>query len=345
MAIRIDKEKLAKVLEPYWHPPFLTAILREHGGNPVIPLGAAGEWDESATCSGLGIVKVDGYRLYYVGIDAAGYHRLGFAESTDGLRFTKYAGNPVHDVGAGGYRMMSNVYYDPALTPSFYIYRADADDQVYLSTSDDGITWTDQGLVLPKGGAEEWDRDGVGAHFVIKHNGKYYMFYTGAWVETDINPRDRIFRLGVAISDDLFTWTKYEGNPVLPLSPDGLFDSEHIRDAIIIPVKELEGFLVLYAGWDGFTESDPDFGQSLGFAFSRDLLHWTKIGEVKSPVLEGRTNTGYAIGDFGAYAEIAGRRHLYVGGSPVDKTRKVTACLLFLTLQYRARVPIIPSTL
>ena len=48
----------------------------------------------------------------------------------------------------------------------------------------------------------------VWAPAVIEHNGKYYMYYTGVNDEFAQS-------ICLAISEDLFTWEKYDGNPVV----------------------------------------------------------------------------------------------------------------------------------
>jgi hypothetical protein len=43
--------------------------------------------------------------MWYVGLDStgpSGRHRIGYAQSVDGVTWTKYAGNPVIGLGAAG---------------------------------------------------------------------------------------------------------------------------------------------------------------------------------------------------------------------------------------------------
>ena len=53
-----------------------------------------------------------------------------------------------------------------------------------------------------------WDGRAIWAPNVIERDGKYYMFYTG------LNAR-LCQSIGVAMSDDLMHWIRYDGNPVL----------------------------------------------------------------------------------------------------------------------------------
>lgn len=55
-----------------------------------------------------------------------------------------------------------------------------------------------------------WDAFGLWAPHVVEHGGTYFMFYTGTTgPATDPNTKQRI---GLAISTDLMTWTRYPVN-------------------------------------------------------------------------------------------------------------------------------------
>ncbi|MEI7955462.1 MAG: family 43 glycosylhydrolase [Verrucomicrobiota bacterium] len=81
--------------------------------------------------------------------------------------------------------------------------------RIDYATSPDGLTWTYQGLSIPKGKPGEWDeeRPQAPAKPILK-DGVYYMYYAGK------NPK-RAVEIGYATSTDLRHWTKNPGNPVL----------------------------------------------------------------------------------------------------------------------------------
>jgi len=64
----------------------------------VLPPGAPGEWDDFS-CEDLYVfVDWDGmWHCVYQGRNVAGENRIGYATSTDGKTWTKYAGNPIID--------------------------------------------------------------------------------------------------------------------------------------------------------------------------------------------------------------------------------------------------------
>jgi predicted GH43/DUF377 family glycosyl hydrolase len=77
-------------------------IWNKHAGNPVLDLGASGEWDAENVL--IPWVLFDGmkYEMWYMGIDASMNFAIGYATSTDGLVWTKYSGNPVLSPGPSG---------------------------------------------------------------------------------------------------------------------------------------------------------------------------------------------------------------------------------------------------
>ncbi len=75
--------------------------------------------------------------------------------------------------------------------------------RIDYATSPDGLTWTYQGVSIPKGKPGEWDdaRPQAPAKPVLK-DGVYYMYYAGAGQGVAI---------GYATSTDLRHWTKHPG--------------------------------------------------------------------------------------------------------------------------------------
>ena len=152
----------------------------------VLSTGVAGTWDEKASrAAPIGVYKKDGiYYLHYLSgfegcwdaDDDVNHQSVGLATSTDGINFTKYAGNPVlkpHDFvpvnsHEEGIRTAS-IRYMPQLgkwlaylgvespggtdTCPFMGSTADCacnipvDASIFAATSVDGKNWTIEGLV------------------------------------------------------------------------------------------------------------------------------------------------------------------------------------------------------
>ncbi|MEI7900157.1 MAG: family 43 glycosylhydrolase [bacterium] len=81
--------------------------------------------------------------------------------------------------------------------------------RIDYATSPDGLTWTRQGVSIPKGQPGEWDeeRPQAPAKPVLK-DGVYYMYYAGKCAKAAV-------AIGYATSTDLRHWAKHPGNPVL----------------------------------------------------------------------------------------------------------------------------------
>jgi sucrose-6-phosphate hydrolase SacC (GH32 family) len=99
----------------------------------------------------------------------------------------------------------------------WYLFYERNDLGIWLAKSDDKITWTNvqDEPVLPRG-PDKYDIGAVAANQVIKHKGKYYMYYHATtstdWQHPSTPP---IWTSNVAMSTDLIHWKKYDGNPIV----------------------------------------------------------------------------------------------------------------------------------
>ncbi|MGC5629254.1 family 43 glycosylhydrolase [Georgenia sp. Z1344] len=95
----------------------------------------------------------------------------------------------------------------------------------------------------------------VWAPYVMEHDGTYYMYYAGG------NDDHTAYQMQLATSEDLFTWTRHDANP---LFVDG-FDA---RDPMIL---RLEDQWVMYYT----ANSEPDGGNHIvAYRTSTDLVSW-----------------------------------------------------------------------
>lgn len=126
----------------------------------------------------------------------------------------------------------------------------------------------------------DWERGGLYKACVLRHEGRWYMFYNAkneeqAWTE----------QTGVAFSEDLLHWSRHEGNPVLRVTPDA-WDRRFVSDPYV--VRDGEKWLNFYFGLG------PGHAQE-GLALSDDLLHWEKVDQ---PIIphgpEGSYDSGHA---------------------------------------------------
>ncbi len=163
---------------------------------------------------------------------------------------------------------------------------SDADKQVGLTISSDGLSWTkySNNPVLPKGTSGTWDDYCTGNPSVLFDGNIYKMWYQGRRSGTR-------WEIGYATSKDGYSWQKYANNPVLKLGSGGAWDANNVGD----PYVYFDGLLyrMWYAGVNSLNK------KQLGYATSYDGINWTKYQN--NPVLAYSGNNN--VGDIGVFVE------------------------------------------
>jgi predicted GH43/DUF377 family glycosyl hydrolase len=194
--------------------------------------------------------------------------------------WTKYAGNPVLQIGPSGSWDFAGVGLPSVLSKNggyemWYAGSAGTKEsgRIGRATSPDGVQWTKSpgNPVLTVGAPGAWDSGYVFAPQVIFHNGVYEMWYRG----TDVPDTSLGAGIGYATSADGLTWTKYAGNPVLSVGPAGSWDERLLYSASVI--VEGSTYKMWYSALDATN-------CRIGYATSPDGIHWTK--HQGNPVLD-----------------------------------------------------------
>ncbi len=128
---------------------------------PVLAAGPYMSWDERGVSDPYVIRAGGRFYLFYTGLDRARRQRLGVAESSDGLIWTRLRSNPVLELGGFG-EFDENGLGEPAVWASHGYYwmlytgrdRAER-RRVGLARSEDGVHWMKLRLVIS--GAGGWD--------------------------------------------------------------------------------------------------------------------------------------------------------------------------------------------
>ena len=97
---------------------------------------------------------------------------------------------------------------------TWYLFYERRDLGVWLATSKQMKVWRnvqDDPVLTP--GQGRHDKDLIAMNQIIKHKGLYYACYHG----TSREPRPNLWTSNIATSTDLIHWTKYPGNPLLPI--------------------------------------------------------------------------------------------------------------------------------
>ena len=101
---------------------------------------------------------------------------------------------------------------------------------IHAASSRDGFVWTDLGGALGRGPSGAWDESGSIAPYVVPHDNRFYLFYTG-FRNGDLNTR----QLGCAVADSpAGPWQRTE-SPILQQSPDvEAWDSGMLGDSNVL---------------------------------------------------------------------------------------------------------------
>jgi predicted GH43/DUF377 family glycosyl hydrolase len=251
-----------------------------HPANPILGL-RPGFFDANHIHAPM-VVKDNGhYRMWYSGSDRLlnEFHRLGYAESSDGIKWTRRDQPVIAPTAPSGYytcpsilrEATGEVRREGGLLWMWYSGSNTAPD-LHLSTSPDGIHWTNRPEPIARG---------VYSPTVIHEDGRYRMWYTGIadglmtirygtsedgidWnlYPTDVlrsslpwerrnllypfvlrrddtyqmyyTSYDRICELAVATSDDGIRWKK-GGGPILSPDPASKWDSLYCSKACVVP--------------------------------------------------------------------------------------------------------------
>ncbi|MGI8743821.1 MAG: hypothetical protein ACR2NN_14855 [Bryobacteraceae bacterium] len=150
---------------------------------PVLELGPYGSWDERGVADPY-VIEVRGNRyMFYLGMDRARRQRLGVAESSDGLAWTKLRSNPVLELGSFGAFDESGLG-EPAVwisTGSYWMLYTGRDRaenrRLGLARSLDGVHWEKLPQVLS--GSEPWDAKVICDPTVLVEGNNIRVWYGG----------------------------------------------------------------------------------------------------------------------------------------------------------------------
>lgn len=211
---------------------------------PVLEPRGTG-WESVGTFNPAVVLRGGKIVMLYRAQDNSGTSRLGYAESTDGIHFSRL-NEPVlspsepyeKDGGVEDPRLVQfgDTYY---LTYTGYNKK---DAQLCLATSNDLIHWDRKGVIIPAKRGNwnvEWTKSG--AIVPEKINGAYWMYFLG----TSADGKDQG---GLASSKDLGHWREETATPVLPVRP-GQFDSR-VAEPGPSPILTSDGIVLVYNGAD-----------------------------------------------------------------------------------------------
>jgi len=258
--------------------------------NPVLrPLNDVA-WEENGIFTGSVLKDGELYYLYYSGTHPAppakdqppeGITRAGVATSKDLRTWDRGPNNPILQEGAPG-------SWDRALQVGCVV-RAPDKRYALLYDGFNGKRWGGVGVayaksplgpfekysgnpVLTNGKAGDFDGEHVHLHTCLQlDDGRYALLYTGFGMAQEPSKQRAGDQGGLAFSNDLVHWTKFEGNPVLAFAPVGTFYDEHLRPKGIL--KRGEWYYLFFEG----AHYDKLWFDPAGDARSKHLKQWEKF--------------------------------------------------------------------
>jgi photosystem II stability/assembly factor-like uncharacterized protein len=258
---------------------YLPLVLRTATQYALNSSGVIG-WDSANVIDPVVITDSGHYKMWFTGVGRDGISRIGYATSTNGSHWTKYAGNPVLDIGTGGDWDTDGMRVDAVIKEGATYrmwYESGGYQHLGLATSTDGLHWIKYAgnPVFDVGPSASWDEGIASFSAVISDSGSYKMWYAGAGASGFGGP----IRIGYASSPNGITWTKLISNPVLGVGPS-TWDAAWVIDPSV--VSDGVTYKMWYSGLDAF----PFFNHTLriGLATSTAGISWTK--SISNPVVD-----------------------------------------------------------
>ena len=173
---------------------------------------------------------------------------------------------------------------------------------IWYATSEDGWTWKEEGLAVPRGEPGAYDDRSVFTVEILEHEGKYYLTYQTVKAPYNVRVKNQV---GLAWSDSPYgPWTKSE-EPILSPADNGIwkgeeqnrfavekkgdFDSHKVHDPCLLAYKGK--FYLYYKG--------EQMGEEITFG-GREIRHGVAIADdplgpyTKSPY-NPISNSGHEI--------------------------------------------------
>jgi len=206
-------------------------------------------------------------------------------------------------VSAGSYPWVSEI------DDQYVMYLDRGCQQIEYMTSDDGVQWVDNGLLISP---SEYEWTAISHSQTLKDpNSELYFMYYGANDGTAWN------NIGLATSTDGFNWDNV--GSVLQNGPSGSWDGYDLASAKVLFESDSNMYYMLYQGCDG-AGNIP----SLGLAQSIDGYVWNKIGT--APVVPAGVGTDFDVLGcryLGAFYKENNNYYCYYMGMDASGTRRV----------------------
>ena len=163
-----------------------------------------------------------------------------------------------------------SVLFDGSIYHMWYLGYDGEISCIGYAASQDGITWAkyESNPVLEVGSSGNWDNPWIYRQCVLLNDNTYHMWFSGY--------DGQIGCIGYATSQDGFTWTKYESNPIIEKGLPNSWNQNGVDGPSVIFDGSI--YHMWFNGWYG-----PNYFH-IGYATSPDGIIW--IAYEINPVLE-----------------------------------------------------------
>jgi len=238
-------------------------------GNPVFAGTGLETWDKKIRERGYILFEDGLYKMWYTGYnpEMAREKYLGFATSSDGIHWERYAGNPIFK---GNWTEDVFVIKNEG---TYYMFAEGENDVAHFLSSPDGLNWRDQGNLVILSAKGDTIPGPYGTPSVWVENGEWFLFYerndSGIWIAT---------------SGDKQTWKNIVDEPIIALGPEN-YDIAAVAANQV--VKSQGKYYIYYHATNRMDWQHPSspVQWSSNVAMSTDLIHWNKY--LGNPIIEG----------------------------------------------------------
>lgn len=263
-------ESSASILDSVPFPAELVQF-RTISEKPIFKGTGKNTWDKNIRERGYILKEGDMYHMWYTGFQTESTPlALGYATSSDGISWTRYANNPVFDESWTEDMMVLKV------DSTYHMFAEGKNDVAHRLTSSDRIHWTDHGsLDIRKLDGSPLSEGPYGTPTVWRENNIWYLFYErgdlGIWLAT---------------SEDLKVWTNIQDDPVIAMGPE-------VYDQFGLAVNQIIKYKGWYYAYYHGTALEDWSEWSTNVAASQDLVNWKK--HKQNPIMGNNTSSGILV--------------------------------------------------
>ena len=185
---------------------------------PIVDIGDSNDFDSLHVTDPASVVANGQIYLYYSGL-GQGEDTIGLTISEDGRVFNKMSSGSII-LG----RAPEIVLYNGRFYLFFVRENPLGGYSIYLNVSDDGIYFPDmESRIVLSPTLDSWDGYSITTPRIIKTDDHFMMIYAG-----DDQSQDQPKSFGLAFSQDLENWSRYDSNPVFTRGEPGSWDDRAI---------------------------------------------------------------------------------------------------------------------